>query len=1357
MLDGVQANWLATFAVHGLIVALVACVASVRMPDATNSISGLGMWAAVTSALAVASAIWLAPAQTAMATVMMVVVVASWVGITWSGRNVDSGNSWPTSLMIVAGLLLVVGLIDNATRLGIADWRQPEHWLIQSTVLAGWALVWTVGRQLAGKTVPWLFDFDLVRGEQIVQFALLTGLAGLLGVALYQANARQLVAGYESQAFLAAEHMGLCMVATGLLFVSLVVSFSLRQTLVAGIALATVWCMGWSVPSLMFDASFSAGSAIRWLLAISCVVTALIVASRSSWTKSGGLEGGDSEAGREGLVWNRMIDWFLTVSVGIVIVVSSATVARVMLSESQVAALGGPVAGSWFGRMPMEVSYGVPVALITAGFLLFAIFERRQWLATIGSGVYQYMVLFSILLLYLSPHPKLATSWFLNILQAVSLGMSVYGMAWFVFRVRIRGAWGSQKGSDPEKGRKGQTPFTNSDPGEGREGQTPFTNATVLAPGKSLTQIEIHTVINALLVTSLAVLVGWRIFASPAVSGSWVNSAGGVLGIIALLLVTGLCTLVARDRVLAGGRVKFVMWISGWIGMVLVAMLAANIDRYLNTPWFGLRTIGWGSAAVLAGLGGLAVYLQRRPGVGGPAAVSSGPVWISAVVSLLFAVRGGMFDQPNVWQYCMMAVAVVIVATAAGILARMLSTQYIGVAGLLAGAVMMRMVNPGGIFPADQPGFLNLVTILLCVLSGVWAVVHVWQRNRDVYSPGFGLLPNVVLLGSAIWMLAGGLLQWALDSDSFWFGSGSVLANVLGLVAVFATVVHAGIVLWMDRVVVRVAAGYLISVGIVLAGASVVVNRLDLEPIAENLWMMFGLAMVVLGWGVVWKSRGVWMRSLDGWSVPRTDAIERGLSVQLPVYGVILSMFVLSSSHWTVSFVELRPLRYLAAMTPFLLAIGFGCLAHGSGRRIYQLVSLAIVTLGFVLVGWADLPPIQSGAGAMEWLVRLVMILAGTMFVYGALVSRWTREGDTWLRSLREMTVFSCAIATVGLLWLVLVERGEFVAGSGCGVGVTEACGLAVVVLGMIVGLVTVAMRPRLDPFAMSETGRMAYVYAAQGVSVLLVFHLYLTMPWLFQSGIGQYWPYLLMAMAFGGVGVAGVLRKRDLMVLSQPLFNAAAVLPVLVSAGIWAVDSRADASMVLFAAGLAYLMISQTNGSMLAGVAAIVLGNLGLWVFYNRRPEFSFFDHPQLWLIPPAVSVLIAAHLSRARFNAGQLATIRYLCVAVIYVSSTSEIFISGIGTNLWPPIVLAVLALVGIFAGMALQVRAYLYLGSLFLLMAMITMVSLAHQQLGHVWPWWAFGIGSGMTILILFGLFEKHRNKMKSITDRLQRWDL
>ena len=281
----------------------------------------------------------------------------------------------------------------------------------------------------------------------------------------------------------------------------------------------------------------------------------------------------------------------------------------------------------------------------------------------------------------------------------------------------------------------------------------------------------------------------------------------------------------------------------------------------------------------------------------------------------------------------------------------------------------------------------------------------------------------------------------------------------------------------------------------------------------------------------------------------------------------------------------------------------------------------------------------------------------------------------------------------------------------------------------------------------------MGYVYAAQVAVAMLAVHLYLTMPFLFQIGIKDYWPYIAMILCFGGVGVAQVLEKRNLTVLAQPLMTTAVLLPVLVAVCTWGIDSRADASLVMLFAGLAYLMISYAQSSPLAGVAAVVFGNLALWLFYNKFEEFSIVEHPQLWLIPPAVSTLVAAHLSRNSLTRKQLGLIRYICMAVIYLSSTSEIFINGLGEKLWPPMVLAVLAVGGILAGMMLQIRAFLYLGIVFLLLAFVTMVSHAHHRFEHVWPWWAFGFSLGVAILVMFGLFEKKKKEMGQVLGQLR----
>jgi len=350
------------------------------------------------------------------------------------------------------------------------------------------------------------------------------------------------------------------------------------------------------------------------------------------------------------------------------------------------------------------------------------------------------------------------------------------------------------------------------------------------------------------------------------------------------------------------------------------------------------------------------------------------------------------------------------------------------------------------------------------------------------------------------------------------------------------------------------------------------------------------------------------------------------------------------------------------------------------------------------------------------------------------------------LQSLREMSIGTCLAALVAFVIVLLQESRFFVPDVGCGMPLAEAATVALVVLGMVAGLIAIAVLPKHDPFSLSLNGRMGYVYAAQVAVAMLAVHLYLTMPFLFQIGIKDYWPYIAMVLCFGGVGIAQVLEKRKLTVLAQPLMTTAILLPVLVAVCICEIDSRADASLVMLFAGLAYLMISYTQSSPLAGLAAVVFGNLALWLFYNKFDGFSITEHPQLWLIPPAVSTLVAVHLSRHR----------YICMAVIYLSSTSEIFISGLGDKLWPPMVLAVLAVGGILAGMMLQIRAFLYLGIVFLLLALVTMVSHAHHRFEHVWPWWAFGFSLGVAILVMFGLFEKKKKEMGQVLGQLRRWD-
>jgi hypothetical protein len=257
---------------------------------------------------------------------------------------------------------------------------------------------------------------------------------------------------------------------------------------------------------------------------------------------------------------------------------------------------------------------------------------------------------------------------------------------------------------------------------------------------------------------------------------------------------------------------------------------------------------------------------------------------------------------------------------------------------------------------------------------------------------------------------------------------------------------------------------------------------------------------------------------------------------------------------------------------------------------------------------------------------------------------------------------------------------------------------------------------------------------------------LVVALPWLLRLGIREYWPYIAMAVAFGGVGLSNLLKRRQLTVLSEPLQNTMTVLPMAAALATLGMASKADVAMVMLLAGLVYGSLTLTRPSIGMGLLSLLFGNVALWFFFHKFPDFSIVHHPQLWLIPPALSTLVVSRIEKDRLGATNCKALQFLSLAVIYVSSTSEVFIYGLGETLWSPMILALLALAGMLAGMMFKSRESLGLGVLFLLIAVAAMVANAHRRLNHVWPWWAFGITLGIIILVVFGLLEKRRNQQR-----------
>jgi hypothetical protein len=226
--------------------------------------------------------------------------------------------------------------------------------------------------------------------------------------------------------------------------------------------------------------------------------------------------------------------------------------------------------------------------------------------------------------------------------------------------------------------------------------------------------------------------------------------------------------------------------------------------------------------------------------------------------------------------------------------------------------------------------------------------------------------------------------------------------------------------------------------------------------------------------------------------------------------------------------------------------------------------------------------------------------------------------------------------------------------------------------------------------------------------------------------------------------------------VLSEPLGTTGALLPLLPALGYWVTSSEVHYSLLLLSVGVLYAAVSMLRKSFLFAVLAAVAANGSLWFLLHEYKGLSFTEHPQLWLIPPALSVLLAGFLNRERLSPEQSAALRYGSAIVIYASSTADIFINGVADAPWLPAVLAGLSILGVFAGILLRVRAFLYLGVTFLIVALMTIIWYAAIELERTWILSVVGIVTGALIIFLFGVFEKRRDDVLRMVERLRQWE-
>jgi hypothetical protein len=410
------------------------------------------------------------------------------------------------------------------------------------------------------------------------------------------------------------------------------------------------------------------------------------------------------------------------------------------------------------------------------------------------------------------------------------------------------------------------------------------------------------------------------------------------------------------------------------------------------------------------------------------------------------------------------------------------------------------------------------------------------------------------------------------------------------------------------------------------------------------------------------------------------------------------------------------------------------------------------------------------------------MVLAIGGAFYGTRARKMFAE-TPWHECLGKMSAATLTLAGVAFLLLLGQEFVLYDAELR-----TSPMQLPAVLLvtGLLIAAVAAALRLAVSPPAqlstLSDRARTRLVWLAEFLVVAVFLHVRLNRPDWMPALIGEYWPLLIMALGFAGVGLAEIFRRRGLYVIAEPLQRTGVFLPLLpLLAYLVRPLSKMNAvgeavpglqpllryldnmpagyfmhALLWFLLGVLYLQVAIMRRTSTFAFLACLAANFGLWVIFAHQQDLSFLLHPQIWLIPMGLIVLAAEHWHRDSLDKNQSAALRYFGVLLILLSSSADMFITGLGNSVVLPLVLAVLSIAGVFAGIVLRVRAFLFLGITFLFLVLFAQIWHAAVDRAQTWVWWASGIVLGAAILALFAVFEKRRNDVLRIVEDIKRWE-
>jgi hypothetical protein len=1217
----------------------------------------------------------------------------------------------------------------------------PRHLQAQLGTLACWSLLW-IGIRRSLRNVSQarhLMQTDRGTVDQFVLAACVLGVVGLATLGVLPGIRAELEANALRWTFGPAEVMPLAYamgtwVVLGLVSLALIASLWDRfsKPALSGLVFAGV-----TIPLLVsarFEPDLASASAVRWSLAVYALIVASAIAGRNRLAAIATRVGCPISAARPPQISDSLRN--LSLSIAALPILALTLYCGLLMANRQI--LAGPVDESFFARMGTAWLYAGPLWILTLALGAYALRDRKPMFALAGSFLTQMGVSLAYVLPKWQAGLQIGFPEFAELLQYNALAISLYSLLWLALD-----RW-----------------------------------VGTVASTEKIQKLTFAMTLDFQLLLAMSTLVGLALWAvlgivlSPGDLPDSIETLGSPLSYGALLLTSIACLWSTHDQ-----WPRTVVHVGSIAASALIAFIAASTFSSNSAEnWLSYHVLsgGWCAMAAVGAATVCATASSSRDSAADEQATDASGIqtlmllrWTMLLVGLVvvLALRGEWQDAARPWWSAGVtgATAVIVAALAmsrrrqpyayTATLLAMLATTFVWLRpwiGLGQPVVLQSWVNLAE---------ANLITASLAGL--IWLAVEIfWQRSGNVTFDPRSLSPPVhhaaaglaLVLGAGLTVLCVGNRAAASTLTD----AATVISNPGGWLMLATLGVLLVASLWDRRA--KHAIGGLYGLG--LMTSAVALDSLALSP--RNL--LFGIgwtaAAYLLLTGLISRQRDRLSGLGESLRIPHAAADSGRTLRWLSAANLTLAAAVVLIEFWVVLTFDERSQRLWGATAAFLLVPGIAALSQGRQRGLFQFLTFIAGAVAAVDIGWALMDVVGETHFWLQRTIRLLVVLGSVTFVYAAGVTRYLPAGGDWFRNARRAATTLGGASLLSLLVVLIMEAAWFEPGKGAPVTEFQIAVVAAVLIGLVAALISLAVLPGRDPLQLTERGRMLYVYAAEAVFALMFLHIYLTKTELFRGFFRPYWPLIVMGIAYFGVGVGELFQRKRLRVLAEPLQNSGAFLPLLPAIGYWIYVNQfgqigVNYSMVLFIIGLLYVMLSMWRKSFVYNVAAAVAGNGALWAMWQEHGR-SILAHPQMWLIPPALSVLAAAQLNRKNLDQAQLTGIRYLCVMIIYVSSTGEMFINGVAENLVLPMVLAGLSVMGVFAGILMRIRAFLYLGSSFLLLSMVSMVWHAQQRFDHVWPWWMFGIVLGLAILCILGLFEKKRNEALRVLNELRQWE-